>query len=102
MPGTVSLPRDLLSIPHGASAYRFYTVADGSDGVLKVMRSYQYQAANAISDKVAKSRWEAENLGAKPARRFCLAYNGFRQDHDFIQVRSTDRRLPMMRTRLSF
>ena len=29
----------------------FYTVADDSDGVLKVMRSYQYFAASAISDR---------------------------------------------------
>ena len=34
-----------------------YTVADDTDGVLKVMRSYQYYAANAISDKVAKTNW---------------------------------------------
>jgi type I restriction enzyme R subunit len=40
----------------------FYTVADGSDGVLKVMRSYQYYAANAISDKVAKTDWKNNNL----------------------------------------
>ncbi len=59
-----SFTRDLLSIPMAHQLIGFYTVADGSDGVLKVMRSYQYQAANAISDKVAKSRWEAENLGA--------------------------------------
>lgn len=59
-----SFTRDLLSIPMAHQLIGFYTVADGSDGVLKVMRSYQYQAANAISDKVAKSRWEEENLGA--------------------------------------
>ena len=35
-----------------------YTVADDTDGVLKVMRSYQYYAANAISDKVAKTTWQ--------------------------------------------
>ena len=39
----------------------FYTVADDSDGVLKVMRSYQYFAASAISDKVSKTKWEAGN-----------------------------------------
>ena len=38
-----------------------YTVADTSDGVLKVMRSYQYYAASAISDKVAKAKWEGNN-----------------------------------------
>lgn len=36
----------------------FYTVADEGDGILKVMRSYQYYAANKISDKVAKIQWE--------------------------------------------
>ena len=44
----------LLSIPMAHRLIGFYTVADGSDGVLKVMRSYQYYAANAISDKVSK------------------------------------------------
>ena len=39
----------------------FYTVADDSDGVLKVMRSYQYFAASAISDKVSKTKWESGN-----------------------------------------
>ena len=39
----------------------FYTVADNSDGVLKVMRSYQFYAANAISDKVAKTKWDEKN-----------------------------------------
>jgi len=48
---------DLLSIPMAHQLIGFYTVADGSDGVLKVMRSYQYYAAHAISDKVAKTNW---------------------------------------------
>lgn len=51
----------LLSIPMAHQLIGFYTVADGTDGVLKVMRSYQYYAANAISDKVAKTRWDAPN-----------------------------------------
>lgn len=51
----------LLSIPMAHQLIGFYTVADDSDGVLKVMRSYQYYAANAISDKVAKTKWEADN-----------------------------------------
>ncbi len=51
----------LLSIPMAHQLIGFYTVADGSDGVLKVMRSYQYFAANAISDKVAKTQWEGNN-----------------------------------------
>jgi len=51
----------LLSIPMAHQLIGFYTVADDSDGVLKVMRSYQYFAANAISDKVAKIKWEGNN-----------------------------------------
>ncbi|KUJ74543.1 DEAD/DEAH box helicase [Thiomicrospira sp. XS5] len=52
----------LLSIPMAHQLIGFYTVADGSDGVLKVMRSYQYYAANAISDKVSKADWEQNNI----------------------------------------
>lgn len=51
----------LLSIPMAHQLIGFYTVADGSDGILKVMRSYQYFAASAISDKVAKAKWEGNN-----------------------------------------
>lgn len=42
----------LLSIPMAHQMLGFYTVADGTDGLLKVMRSYQYRAARAISDAV--------------------------------------------------
>ena len=48
----------LLSIPMAHQLIGFYTVADDSDGTLKVMRSYQYYAANKISDTVAKHQWE--------------------------------------------
>ena len=51
----------LLSIPMAHQLIGFYTVADNSDGVLKVMRSYQYFAASAISDKVSKTKWEGNN-----------------------------------------
>ena len=51
----------LLSIPMAHQLIGFYTVADGSDGVLKVMRSYQYYAANAISDKVARTDWKSKH-----------------------------------------
>lgn len=51
----------LLSIPMAHQLIGFYTIADDSDGVLKVMRSYQYFAASAISDKVAKAKWEGNN-----------------------------------------
>ena len=52
----------LLSIPMAHQMIGFYTVADDSDGVLKVMRSYQYYAANAISDRVSKIDWSEKNL----------------------------------------
>ena len=53
-----------LFIPMAHQLIGFYTVADDSDGVLKVMRSYQYYAANAISDKVSKTNWgDKDRLG---------------------------------------
>lgn len=51
----------LLSIPMAHQLIGFYTVADNTDGLLKVMRSYQYYAAHAISDKVSKIDWAARN-----------------------------------------
>ncbi|GAB6095100.1 HsdR family type I site-specific deoxyribonuclease [Desulfatiferula olefinivorans] len=48
----------LLSIPMAHQLIGFYTVADDSDGTLKVMRSYQYYAAHAISDKVTRTDWK--------------------------------------------
>lgn len=51
----------LLSIPMAHQLIGFYTVADNADGVLKVMRSYQYYAANAISDAVSKNKWDVGN-----------------------------------------
>lgn len=50
----------LLSIPMAHQLIGFYTVADSGDGVLKVMRSYQYWAVNKIADRVAKNKWEDE------------------------------------------
>ena len=59
-----SIASTLLSIPMAHQLIGFYTVADGTDGVLKVMRSYQYYAANAISDKVSKNNWaDQDRLG---------------------------------------
>lgn len=57
-----SIASGLLSIPMAHQLIGFYTVADDTDGILKVMRSYQYYAANAISDKTSKIKWnEARN-----------------------------------------
>ncbi|NCB49435.1 MAG: HsdR family type I site-specific deoxyribonuclease [Alphaproteobacteria bacterium] len=52
----------LLSIPMAHQLIGFYTIADETDGILKVMRSYQYYAASAISDKVAKTDWMQPKL----------------------------------------
>lgn len=52
----------LLSIPMAHQLIGFYTVADDTDGVLKVMRSYQYYAASKISDTVAATRWADKNI----------------------------------------
>ena len=51
----------ILSIPLAHQLVGFYTVADDSDGVLKVMRSYQYYAANRISDCVSRKDWKDGN-----------------------------------------
>jgi hypothetical protein len=56
-----AIASSLLSIPMAHQLIGFYIVADDSDGVLKVMRSYQYYAANAISDRVAKLDWKDHN-----------------------------------------
>lgn len=47
----------LLSIPMAHELIGFYTVADDLEGVLKVMRSYQYYAVWAITNRVAKRDW---------------------------------------------
>lgn len=54
----------LLSIPMAHQLIGFYTVADNTDGILKVMRSYQYYAASRITSRVAMRRWsDKDQLG---------------------------------------
>ncbi len=49
----------LLSIPMAHQLIGYYSVADKSDGVLKVLRPYQFYAASAIFNKVRKNdEWE--------------------------------------------
>lgn len=50
-----------ISIPMAHQLIGFYTVADKTDGVLKVMRSYQYFAVRAISDRVARIEWDGRD-----------------------------------------
>ena len=53
----------LLSIPMAHQLIGFYTIADGTDQTLKVMRSYQIYAARAISDMVSKNQdWSKGNM----------------------------------------
>lgn len=59
--GWKDIASSLLSIPMAHQLVGFYTVADDADGFLKVMRSYQYYAASAISDKVSKIKWNSGN-----------------------------------------
>ena len=54
-----AIASSLLSIPMAHQLIGFYTVADNADGILKVMRSYQYYAASAISDVVSKTKWDS-------------------------------------------
>ncbi|MCF0235915.1 MAG: type I restriction endonuclease subunit R, partial [Bacteroidaceae bacterium] len=46
----------LLSIPMAHQLIGYYTIADRTDGVLKVLRSYQFEAVRAIYDKVVQHR----------------------------------------------
>lgn len=53
--------QNLLSIPMAHQLIGFYTVADNTDGILKVMRSYQYYAAASITSRVGKRDWNIKN-----------------------------------------
>lgn len=50
--------QNLLYIPMAHQIIGFYTVADAKDGILKVLRSYQYYAVSAITNKVKLNHWE--------------------------------------------
>ena len=56
--------QSLLSIPMAHQLIGLYTVADDTDGLLKVLRSYQYYAVSRITSRVALRRWsEPDPLG---------------------------------------
>lgn len=59
---------NLLSIPMAHQLIGFYTVADSGDGCLKVLRSYQYLAASAISDRTRKCNWDTPTPAGMPGR----------------------------------
>ncbi len=52
---------NLLSIPMAHKLIGFYTVPDAGDGILKVMRSYQYYACEAINSRVEKAEWTVKD-----------------------------------------
>jgi len=56
------IARTLLHIPTAHQMIGFYTVADNGDGKLKVMRPYQYYAANGIADKIRKIHWNDKEI----------------------------------------
>ncbi|MBO6215538.1 MAG: type I restriction endonuclease subunit R [Lachnospiraceae bacterium] len=47
----------LLMIPRAHEMIGFYAVPDSSDGILKVLRPYQYHAAYTITQTVSKAHW---------------------------------------------
>jgi len=51
----------LLSIPMAHKLIGFYTVPDTGDGILKVMRSYQYYAVEAINHRVDRAQWTSND-----------------------------------------
>ena len=52
----------LLSIPMAHRLIGLYTIADQTDNALKVMRSYQYYAAEKIADRITKMKWDDERI----------------------------------------
>ncbi len=52
----------LLNIPMAHELIGYYTIPDGKDDTLKVMRSYQYYAAREISAVVAAKDWNDTNI----------------------------------------
>ena len=54
-----------LYIPMAHQMIGWYTIADKTDGVLKVMRSYQYFGSSGISDVVAKHNWDDNSISVK-------------------------------------
>lgn len=53
------IAENLLSIPMAHKMVGFYTVADDGDGILKVLRSYQYHAVSAIERRTVHCDWMA-------------------------------------------
>ena len=57
----VEFTNSLLYIPMAHQLIGFYTIPDKKDGILKVLRSYQYYAVSAITNVVAKKDWADKN-----------------------------------------
>lgn len=57
----IDIAENLLSIPMAHQLIGFYTIADKTDSVLKVMRSYQYRAVQKITKRVAMIDWDGRD-----------------------------------------
>lgn len=57
----IDFTKSLLFIPMAHQLIGFFTVPDKKDGILKVLRSYQYYAVSAITTVVAKHDWESRD-----------------------------------------
>ena len=57
----IDFTKSILFIPMAHQLIGFFTVPDKKDGVLKVLRSYQYYAVSAITTVVAKHDWESRD-----------------------------------------
>lgn len=57
----IEFTKKLLYIPMAHELIGFYTVPDKKDGVLKVLRPYQYYAVSAIMNKVMGNDWNSKN-----------------------------------------
>lgn len=51
------IAKRFLSIPMAHQLIGFYTIADTNDGILKVLRSYQYHAISSIQRSVREAKW---------------------------------------------
>ena len=62
------IAESILSIPAAHQLIGYYTIADATDNTLKVMRSYQYHAANQIITTVQNRDWKDNSGEGKGVR----------------------------------
>lgn len=57
----IEFTKSLLFIPMAHQLIGFFTIPDKKDGILKVLRSYQYFAVSAITTIVSKHEWDSNS-----------------------------------------